>query len=65
METPYFCPFNNQDCPAMNEKADWQCPLAIKRTPEAKATCSFYELATQLMRLSDYLYEIDGKLKSA
>ena len=65
MDKPSFCPFHTKDCPAINEKADWNCPLAIKRIPEAKMTCSFFELATQLMRLGDYVYDITNKLKSA
>lgn len=48
----------------MNEKVDWNCPLAIKRMPEAQPTCSFYEIATQFIRLGDYIYEINGKLQS-
>ncbi len=64
MDKPFFCPFNNKDCPAMNVNVDWNCPLAIRRMPEAPPTCSFYEIATQFIRLSDYVYEINSKLQS-
>lgn len=48
----------------MNVNVDWNCPLAIRRMPEAPPTCSFYEIATQFIRLSDYVYEINSKLQS-
>ncbi len=48
----------------MTENADWSCPLAIQRNEHSTATCALYEFTAQVMRIADYMYSIENKIKT-
>ncbi len=64
MKGPSKCPFNEKSCPAVTENADWRCPLAIQRNEHSTATCALYEFTAQVMRIADYIYSIENKIKT-
>lgn len=58
------CPFNEKPCPAIAENSEWNCPLTIQRNEHSAPTCVFYELTAQIMRIADYIYSIENKIKT-
>ena len=59
-----LCPFNEKPCPAVTKDADWVCPLVIQRNEYSTSTCVLYELTAQFMRIADYMYSIENKIKT-
>ncbi|UCC12355.1 MAG: hypothetical protein JSW02_02125 [candidate division WOR-3 bacterium] len=64
MKKPSRCPFNEKPCPAVVEDPDWDCPLTIQRNEHSAPTCVLYELTAQIMRIADYIYSIENKIKT-
>ena len=65
MDKASVCPFYDKRCPAVDETADWICPLVIKRHEHSTATCALFEIAAQVMRMGDYMFDITNKYKGS